>query len=105
MRARYVERSMRISITITDREPIFRCGRTHGATSDSAAGNGVRRGSAAGQRTASPLRTTGCLKASESTALRAASPWALKSVSELCFLEHACIGEFVHQTETGPETA
>jgi hypothetical protein len=29
MKARYDERSIRISITITDREPIFRWGRIH----------------------------------------------------------------------------
>jgi hypothetical protein len=34
----------------------------------------VRRGGAAGRRTAPPLRTTGCLKAPESARLRAAYP-------------------------------
>jgi hypothetical protein len=48
------------------------------ATSDSTSGNGVRRGGAAGRRTAPPLRTTGCLKESGSTTFRTAShPFAI----------------------------
>ena len=48
-----------------------------GATSDSAAGNGVRRSCASGRWTASPLRTTGCLKKPGSTTLTRFSPWAV----------------------------
>jgi hypothetical protein len=44
-----------------------------GAKSDSAAGNGIRRGDTAGWWTTSPLRTTGCVKAPEATMLRVVS--------------------------------
>ena len=44
-----------------------------GAKSDSAAGNGIRRGDTAGWWTTSPLRTTGCVKEPEPTMLRVVS--------------------------------
>jgi transposase InsO family protein len=62
-KARCDEPSIRISITITIENPSFVGEGLTGATNDSAAGNGIRGGRAAGRWTASPLRTTGCLKA------------------------------------------
>ena len=47
-----------------------------GATGDSAAGTGGRRGHSAGRWAASPLRTTGCLKEPKSIMLRVGA-WAL----------------------------
>jgi hypothetical protein len=44
------------------------------ATSDSAAGNGFRRGATAGWWTAPSLRTTGCLKEPEAAWLRSVYP-------------------------------
>jgi len=74
--------------TITDRGRTFRCGGTHQSTSDSTSGNGVRRGGAAGRWTAAPLRTTGCLKESESTTLPTASHFGpLQFASDLCSVD------------------
>ena len=52
-----------------------------GATSDSAAGNGVRRGVTAGRWVASPLRTTGCLKSQSLPGCELPPLGVLKSVS------------------------
>jgi hypothetical protein len=65
-----------------------------GATSDSAAGNGSGRGATAGRWVASPLRTTGCLKSQSLPGCELPPLGVLKSVSGLCSLAHACIGEF-----------
>ena len=64
------------------------------ATSDSAAGNGVRRGVTAGRWVASPLRTTGCLKSESLPDCEPPPLGVLKSASGLCSLAHACIVEF-----------
>src|SRR5205823_4639957 len=61
-----------------------------------AAGNGTGRCGAAGRRAALPLRTTGCLKKSRSSTLRASSPRPLKWAVPTVYLGllHAYIGEF-----------
>jgi hypothetical protein len=64
------------------------------ATSDSAAGNGVRRGGAADRWTASPLRTTGCLKSQSLPGCALPLLRALKSVSGLCSLACPGLGGF-----------
>jgi hypothetical protein len=72
-----------------------------GATGDSTSGNGIRRGGAAGQRTAPPLRTTGCLKESESITLCTTSRFGplqfasdLYSVDTLASCELCSIADF-----------
>jgi hypothetical protein len=94
MNMRYDEPSIRISIIITDREHIYPWGRTR------------RSHERFSRRKWGPLRryrrSVGCITATndglpnkpESTRLRAASLGVLKSVSGLCSLAHACIGEF-----------
>src|SRR5260370_13550591 len=64
-----------------------------GATSDSAAANGVRRGSAAGRWTAPPLRATGCLKSPTPPRHGLSLLGSLAFVFELCSLADACVGE------------
>jgi transposase InsO family protein len=78
--------------------------RLAGATSDSAAGNGVNRGRAAGRWTASPLRTTGCLKKPDSTTLRAFSPWAIGICVRTLLPCRRVHREFVRQAGAEPQT-
>src|ERR1700687_6266051 len=67
---------------------------------------GVRRGGAAGRWTASPLRTTGCLKKPESTTPRSFYPWAIEiCVRTVLPLHTSASVNFVHQTQAGPQTA
>src|SRR6516162_4883564 len=95
MKARYDERSIRISITITDREPTFRWGRIHPSHERFS------------RRKWGPSwqcrKSVDCITATNDglpekrqnpPRYALPPPGALKSVSELCFLEHACIGEF-----------
>jgi hypothetical protein len=94
MNIRYDEPSIRISIIITDREHIYRWGRTH------------RSHERFSRRKWGPSwryrRSVGCITATndglpetpESTRLELPPLGVLKSVSELCSLAHACIGEF-----------
>jgi hypothetical protein len=76
-----------------------------GATSDSAAANGVCRGGAAGRWTAPPLRTTGCLKSPTPPrhGLSLLGPWAF--VFELCALQTRASASLLHQTQAGSQTA
>ena|SRR6516164_9420173 len=94
MKIRYDEPSIRISLIITDREHIYRWGRTH------------RSHERFSRRKWGPSwryrRSVGCITATndglpekpKSTRPRAASPRGLNSVSGLCSLAHACIVEF-----------
>src|SRR6266849_6511109 len=95
MKARYGEPSIRISITITDREHIFRRGRTR------------RSHERFSRRRWGPSwlyrRLVGCTTATNGglperapiyMRLRGAYPAALKSLSERCSVAQACIGEF-----------
>jgi hypothetical protein len=94
MKIRYDEPSIRISIIITDRERIYRWGRTHRSHE--------RFSRRKWKRSWGYRRSVGCITATndglpdkpESTRLRAAPLGVLKSVSGLCSLAHACIGEF-----------
>jgi len=65
-----------------------------GATADPAAGDGIGRGATAGRGTAPPLRTTGRLKSPNLACYALPLLGPLRSVSELCFVEHACPREF-----------
>ena len=77
-----------------------------GATSDSAAGNGVRRGGATGRWPASPLRTTGCLKKlrfHHAYALLSLGPWNL--CSNCTPLQKRASANFVRRIGAEPQTA
>ena len=74
-----------------------------GTTSHSASGNGVRGGATAGRWTASPLRTTGCLKSPNPPRHVLSHLGPLKFVFELCSLADACIGE-VRSPDSGRAT-
>src|SRR6516165_4122236 len=73
-----------------------------GATSDSAARNGVGCVGAASQWAAPPLRTTGCLKKPKLIALRAASPWAFEICAQTVSL--SCVHQRISRS-SGPGTA
>src|SRR5271165_1411023 len=97
MKIRYDEPSIRNSIIITDREHIYRWGRTHRSHE--------RFSRRKWERSWGYRRSVGCITATndglsdkpESQSLPGCELpplGVLKSVSGLCSLAHACIGEF-----------
>jgi hypothetical protein len=73
MKAHFGEPFIRISSTSSVENTSLLGEGLAGAKSDSAVRNGTRRGETAGRWTASPLRTTGCVKEPGPTMLRVVS--------------------------------
>jgi hypothetical protein len=94
MKDRYDERLIRISITITDQERIFRWGRTHRSQERFTR----RKWGPSWQCRKSADCTTatndGLPEKPESTTPRAAFPWCYDIHVRTLLLGHACIGEF-----------
>src|SRR5437879_2992068 len=93
MKTRYGEPSIRISITIIDREHIFRWGKTRRSHERFSRREWDPSWRCRRLVDCTSATTAGCLKEPESTRLRGAYPAALKSLSERCSVAQACIGE------------